>query len=96
MLTNVISDYACPSLIEPNMESKLIMDNDSYTYPPIIDSTVRYNCNAGGPFNRRVDNYELYSYELTCMEDNVFSRSEWPTCINSKYSTVTLISNIPS
>ena len=79
------ADYSCPSLIIPEPHSLLVLDNDSYIYPPEINTSISYKCNAGGPINRRVDNYDLDSYEITCLEDNVFSTPEWPICTNSKF-----------
>ena len=45
---------------------------------------LTYNCSAGGRHNRLVSDYNVNTYNLTCLPENQFSTPTWPTCVASK------------
>ena len=49
---------------------------------------LTYNCSAGGRHNRLKSNYNVNTYNLTCLLENQFSTPNWPTCAASKGSLV--------
>ena len=48
------------------------------------DGILTYNCTAGGRHNRLKSDYNVNTYNLTCLPENQFSTPTWPTCAASK------------
>ena len=46
-------------------------------------SMLTYKCSAGGVHNRLTSDFNLDTYNLTCLPDNQFSNPAWPTCAAS-------------
>ena len=46
-------------------------------------SMLTYKCSAGGLHNRLTSDFNLDTYNLTCLPENRFSIPTWPTCAAS-------------
>ena len=44
---------------------------------------LTYKCATGGLHNRLTSDYNLDTYNLTCLPGNQFSTPTWPTCAAS-------------
>ena len=50
-----------------------------FQHPTPHGSIARYQCDAGSRWNRRIDNFDLTTHDVTCQEDGTWTEN-WPTC----------------
>ena len=62
-------------------------------FPPTHDETIMYKCNAGQTYNRFESDFDKQNLTLKCLPDNKFEEVDWPTCLDGKIHTVTVLYN---
>ena len=50
-----------------------------FHHPTPFGSIARYRCDAGDRWNRRIDNFDLTTHDITCQTDGSWTEN-WPTC----------------
>ena len=68
---------ACPNPPIPDHSKYKLKIVWNPNFPPLVGESVKYACDAGGKYNKRVDSLAVADYYLECTQPDVFEEPEW-------------------